>query len=287
MKIFPVILGACLLFQGEGDSLGYSQWLGIRYASLKSIPLDRQKVSAKAGVLVKEVLDRGLARQAGLLVGDIIVSVDDAVIRNRDDLYEFLSGIETDALHTFHVLRRQGNEYERAVVAVGTPPKQAAEPPMPPAADHEAGVGPAFSSISLKGLGEIDVLVDELTVDLMDAGLSRTELQSEVQRILRTADIPVRRNADAYLYIQLSGFEHRDQDRKGTGEYSYAIDASLRQTVRLARDQKIVVLGAATWQGTGKMGTRLKESLKQDIADIVREMTSHFVTAYLEANARE
>ncbi len=166
-----------------------------------------------------------------------------------------------------------------------------ASTPEPPAETETAPVelppvetGPSGSPISLTGLKEIAVLVEELTLELSDAGVSRAVLQTEVEQALEAHGIAVGRDAVPYLYVLISGFEHRDQQGVTTGLFTYAVDLSLRQTVRLASNPAIQVTGASTWLAMGKMGVRRKDSLKQDMANIVDDMVGEFLAAYREAN---
>lgn len=290
----------------QQDRPGLCRWLGIRYKTLDE------------GVLVQEVFEGSIAEESGLQVADIIVQADDKAVKTRDDLHLFLAATDAGSRHEFHVLRRRNNEYQQVAVEVGRMPEDEPEAlpapapespaelppastPEPPAETETAPVettpvetapvetppvetGPSGSPISLTGLKEIAVLVEELTTELTDAGVSRAVLQTEVQQALEAHGIAVRRDAVPYLYVLISGFEHRDQQGVTTGLFTYAVDLSLRQTVRLASNPAIEVTGASTWLAMGKMGVRRKDSLKQDMANIVDDMVGEFLAAYREAN---
>jgi hypothetical protein len=288
--------------QNEKGGPGLCRWLGIRYKSMGE------------GVLVQAVHKGSVAQVSGLQVADVIVQADDTVIRGKDDLHRFLLATDAGSRHEFHVLRRLNNENQRVTVEVGQAPEDqppplpaptpeiradrrpASTPEPPPARTPEPTAateiatletGPSGSPISLIGLREIAVLVEELTPELTDAGVSRAVLQTEVTQILEAHGIVVRRDADPYLYVLISGFEQRDQTGAATGLFSYAVDLSLRQTVRLASNPTIEVTGASTWLAMGKMGVRGKDSLAQDMAAIVDEMVGDYVAAYRQANRGE
>ncbi len=267
-------LGPLKLVGGKQDRPGLCFWLGIRYKSLEE------------GVLVQEVFERSLAEESGLLVADIIVRIDGTPIRSRHDLHQFLAATNADQQHEFRVLRRYGDEYEQSNVVVGRSPEREPEPPPPATARiDQIQTGASGSPISLQGLKEIAVVVEELTPELSKAGVSRAQLQADVERALEAHGIALRKAADPYLYVLISGFEHRDPRGLGTGQFTYAIDLSLRQTVRLTWNPMIEVSGASTWLAVGQMGVRSKESLEQDMSKIVDEMIGEFLAAYEQANS--
>lgn len=266
-------LGPLKLVGGKQDRPGLCFWLGIRYKSLEE------------GVLVQEVFERSLAEESGLLVADIIVGIDGTPIRSRDDLHQFLAATNADRRHEFRVLRQHGDEYEQTKVVAGRSPEREPEPPPATAQIDQIQAGSSASPISLKGLKEIAVLVEELTPELKKAGVSRAQLQADVERVLEAHGIALRKDADPYLYVLISGFEHRDPRGLGTGQFTYAIDLSLRQTVRLTWDPMIEVSGASTWLAIGQMGVRSKKSLEQDMSKIVDEMIGEFLAAYEQANS--
>ncbi len=278
-------LGAPALVGGKQDRPGLCFWLGIRYKGLDE------------GVLVQEVFEGSLAEESSLLVADIIVGIDGTPIKSRHDLHQFLAANNADQRHEFRVLRRHGDEYEQSDVVVGRSPERKPErepervrepePEPPPATAQidQIQTGASGSPISLQGLKEIAVLVEELTPELSKAGVSRAQLQADVERALEAHGIALREDADPYLYVLISGFEHRDPRGLGTGQFTYAIDLSLRQTVRLTWNPMIEVSGASTWLAMGQMGVRAKKSLEQDMSKIVAEMIGEFLAAYERANA--
>ncbi len=273
-------LGPPALAGGKQDRPGLCFWLGIRYKGLEE------------GVLVQEVFEGSLAEESGLLVADIIVGIDGTPIKSRHDLHQFLAANNADQRHEFRVLRRRGDEYEQSNVVVGRSPEREPErepepePPPATAKIDQIQTGASGSPISLQGLKEIAVLVEELTPELSKAGVSRAQLQADVERALEAHGIALREDADPYLYVLISGFEHRDPRGLGTGQFTYAIDLSLRQTVRLTWNPMIEVSGASTWLAMGQMGVRAKKSLEQDMSKIVDEMIGEFLAAYGQANSK-
>ena len=65
-------------------------YLGINYEELNSAKANEFGVESTEGVLITRVLDQGAAKEAGLMVNDIIVKMDQIEISNFSDLQGFL-----------------------------------------------------------------------------------------------------------------------------------------------------------------------------------------------------
>ena len=65
-------------------------YLGINYEELNSEKASEFGVGSTEGVLITRVLDQGAAKEAGLLVNDIIIKMDNVKIANFSDLQGFL-----------------------------------------------------------------------------------------------------------------------------------------------------------------------------------------------------
>lgn len=282
MKTLIAIVAAWTLMQVDVGGMSHNRWLSARYVSLNAGTSARYGSFVKHGTLVVEVAARGRAKVSGLQVGDIIVRVDKKLIRNKADLDNVLASIDATSGHRFHVYRQHDGEYYALIVLIREQPEERASSGT--GADDQSAIGPVYSAVSLKGLQGIDVLVEELSSDLKDAGLSRTQLEDVVKDALKQEGLHVIDESEAYLYVFISGFRHRREGDDGMNQYSYAIDFSLRQPVRLRSDPSIVVTGATTWQPMGKMGTRLEDTLRQGLIDVTEEMTRQFISAYRQAN---
>ena len=138
---------------------------------------------------------------------------------------------------------------------------------------------------SLKGLGGLGVVVEDMRAEVERDGLTRDQLQADVELRLRKAGIRVVKRDDVaatpgapYLYVNLNALKDPD-----VALYVYALGLELTQRVTLVRDPKITVF-AATWgvRGVGTIGVRRLGDLRSTVTDYV----DRFINAYLEQNPR-
>jgi hypothetical protein len=138
---------------------------------------------------------------------------------------------------------------------------------------------------SLRGLKGLEVVVEVIEPQAERLGLTRAQVQTDVELRLRKAGIRVlteeeaERQGSTYLYINITASEARDVP----GLYSYLIDLSFRQRVILERDQSIRTI-AATWNiaSKGVVGANKLRNLREIVADYIDE----FINDYLAANQR-
>jgi serine protease Do len=75
----------------------------------------------EGGVVLVQV-DEGAARRAGLQVGDVILQVNEQIIRNRPEILKFLGSVDPQTNIKAKV-RRETTEFE-ASITLGAPPSQ-------------------------------------------------------------------------------------------------------------------------------------------------------------------
>jgi hypothetical protein len=114
------------------------------------------------------------------------------------------------------------------------------------------------STESLRGLRGLFVYVDPLNKDLESGGLSKSQVQTEVEAILRRSSIiiesePQSSESFANLAIVIDTVKHRQ------GPLIYSVEVSLLQKVRLARTPDAGVFPAQTWsvKAIGPAGANL------------------------------
>jgi len=137
---------------------------------------------------------------------------------------------------------------------------------------------------SLAGLEGVGVVVEQLRSEARKYGLTREQLQSEVEDHLRRSGIKVfseeerlRSPGRAHLYVTVIPLIREKQSVCAVG-----YDVSLRQEVQLARDESKECV-AATWQrcAVSLTGTRvLCGAVKANLGLYLNE----FVRDYLAAN---
>ena len=140
---------------------------------------------------------------------------------------------------------------------------------------------------TLRGLKGVRVLIEDLPPEAEQAGLTKNQLQNDVESKLQGAGIKTlsqeecfKTPGEPYFYINVNV-----NATKNEGElYAYSIDIGLVQNVILERDPKQTGY-AVTWS-TGGLGLLGKKQLNQ-IRDSVEDMVLIFVKAFLSVNPRK
>jgi hypothetical protein len=136
---------------------------------------------------------------------------------------------------------------------------------------------------SLKGLQSLNVVVEDLEPDLIKAGLTRLQIQTDVEIKLRRAGIKLTgaekyspESYYSYLYIRVSSFQHPDMPKV----FAFHIEATLNQSVILERNKSKSI--GATWKKdlTGIVGSDNVRQVRDHISDVI----DLFINNYLKAN---
>jgi|SRR6266850_3714055 len=143
-------------------------------------------------------------------------------------------------------------------------------------------IGPAQMSLgkeSLKGLGSVRVLIEDLNPDLVKVGIDKDRLQQDVELRLRRSGIKVVSPAAAspYLYIIIASTRIGN-----TPTVAFSIHVTLRQRVSLERNLSIKMF-ADTWRGSIVIAAN--SNLTQ-IRDTLADAVDTFINDYLAENVR-
>ena len=140
---------------------------------------------------------------------------------------------------------------------------------------------------TLRGLDGVGVLVEQLPREVEAEGLTRNQLQKNVESRLRGAGIRVltreecqKRPGEPYLYINVNVNIAKTESEV----YPYSIDAALIQKVSLLRNPKQTTY-AVTWS-SGGVGSIAREILGE-LAGNVESIVGLFVKAFLSENPRK
>jgi type II secretory pathway component PulM len=137
---------------------------------------------------------------------------------------------------------------------------------------------------TLRDLTGVEVVVEQIPADAERDGLSTSQLKKYVESQLGGAGIRVLTHEErrtqpghAYLYVSINTVKTRSI-------YSYAIELSLNQTVRLTRHPTIATF-APTWsaQVAGTTTAEHLDTIREDVSDFVQA----FINDYLAMNPRE
>jgi hypothetical protein len=136
----------------------------------------------------------------------------------------------------------------------------------------------------LRGLPGLGVLVERLNPDAEHAGLTETQIQTDVELRLRQAGIAVltegerlRTPSMPVLYVRVSTYK-----RGEIGVFAYNISVELLQFVLIEHNSTHVT--TTTWS-TGALGIVGEQNLSLIRASI-RDYVDRFINAYLAVNPR-
>jgi hypothetical protein len=148
------------------------------------------------------------------------------------------------------------------------------------------GISPAHggNEESLRGLNCIAVLIEQLRPEMEQAGLYRSQIQTDVELKLRLSGIKVltkeeglKEKGASFIYINVNSFKQRPQ-----GLFIYNIYCELGQNVFLERNHSIKIF-ATTWREIGWLGIG---DIK-DIREAIKERIDIFINAYLSVNPKK
>lgn len=148
----------------------------------------------------------------------------------------------------------------------------------PVLAKTHASVSPA-----LKGIDAVMVVVSGISPQAEKDGLKKADLQHDVESRLRQAGIKVLNSSER---AQAPGqpqliVRFVDQKRSEMEFYAISIAVHLVQSVRLARDNKVVV-PAETWGMSGVISVGAQELVS--VRSLLLEYVDMFIQAALAAN---
>jgi hypothetical protein len=140
---------------------------------------------------------------------------------------------------------------------------------------------------TLRGLQGVRVLIEDLEPEIERSGLTKNQLQKDVEGKLRDAGIKTltqeecsKTPGEPYLYVNIN----LNAGKAGDEKYSYSVDIGVIQGVRLQRDPRQKTY-AVTWS-TGGVGSIEKEFVSR-LSDSVEDLVNVFIKAYLSVNPRK
>ena len=132
---------------------------------------------------------------------------------------------------------------------------------------------------SLKGLGAISLVVEDLAPAAQKYGLTAMLLQNDIKQRLQRAGIAVRQEADPYLYVQITV-----ADPGGSLPLGYAIQVTLMQEVALPRGLNPHFQAPTWWVSSA--GIAGADRLSQSVSGKVQEFVDQFIKAYVSVNPK-
>src|SRR6266852_6389526 len=141
---------------------------------------------------------------------------------------------------------------------------------------------PAFGqdadAANLKGITRMQVVIEDVSRDAKRAGLTKAQLQSDVELWLRQKGLTVDGRAAEQLYVDVDTAKN-----DSTGGYAYSVDVGFRQPATLQRTGKAVL--AETWSD-GTVGSITAAKLASTVRDKLRDLLDGFIKEYVAANPK-
>jgi hypothetical protein len=150
------------------------------------------------------------------------------------------------------------------------------------------GIDTEESRATLRGLQGVWVIVDNLGLDVEQAGLTQNQIQTDVELRLRKAGIRILTRQETlsipgrpWLYVGVETHESRGRP----GLYPFVLSLELWQLVYLARDPNVATQ-APTWSHKSILGMTGASHLRE-VRDRVVVMVDVFINAYLAVNPEQ
>jgi hypothetical protein len=146
------------------------------------------------------------------------------------------------------------------------------------AADHSAEVS------SLKGLTDVQVVVEGISQQAEPAGLKASEIRAATEKAIQSAGLRVigpneRARGTPVVYLNAVVFP---ASKNSDELYVYSIELSLSQETRLSRLPSVRVQ-SATWRAAGTIGTTPKAELPK-LKTTIEGYVKRFAEDYRAAN---
>lgn len=156
----------------------------------------------------------------------------------------------------------------------------------------------AENRIPFRGLKAVAVFVEEIEPEAVTDGLSKEEIQTEVEAKLREAGIKVipaekclnlptsPQGADSYLYVIVNTVKF-----VSGLEYVYGASVQLKQVVTLDRGKGVVprrpLLWATTWEKSDGVEVTWVKDLAGNVRKHINDKVDIFISDYLAANPKK
>ena len=134
---------------------------------------------------------------------------------------------------------------------------------------------------TLKGFDTLKVEVEQLAPDLQKAGITREEIQTDIETKLRRAGLKIKNASETttpyvVLFVSVNSIDN------GVGGFAVSVTTSLNQLIVLDRNKSLTSV-ASTWESRSIVSV-IKEKV-QSIRGFVNLQIDLFVNAHRKANA--
>jgi hypothetical protein len=141
---------------------------------------------------------------------------------------------------------------------------------------------------TLQGIKGVNVTVDDINPEIEKDGLTRSQIQTDVELKLRTAGLNILTVEEAlktpgrpWIYVN-ANIQYFTRGKIFRGAYICNLDLKLMQNVYLERNSKLSV-ASTTWSADGYLG---KTPDLDDIRSKIKDLVDEFISAWLSVNPK-
>jgi hypothetical protein len=131
---------------------------------------------------------------------------------------------------------------------------------------------------SLKGHQRIGVVIENLTSEIENKGITRDQLQADVEVALRKSGIRIDNDSPGYLYVNINIISAKTSQGVELG-LAYDVQVQFKQLATLSINKVIAVV--TTWESgtTGVVGHGDVGAIRNRINDFVTRFINDFLAA--------
>ena len=128
---------------------------------------------------------------------------------------------------------------------------------------------------NLKGIGPLDLIIEDLQPDLERGQLTRAMLQTVVEDRLHQSGISLSKTADPYIYLNVNSFPINED------LYAYSIDLQVNASVTLAETGQVTVATIWSVAALGRVSSARLPTIINDVINQVDKLANDYVAVNL------
>ncbi len=128
---------------------------------------------------------------------------------------------------------------------------------------------------NLKGIGPLDLIIEDLQPDLERGQLTRAMLQTVVEDRLHQSGISLSKTADPYIYLNVNSFAINED------LYAYSIDLQVNASVTLAETGQVTVATIWSVAALGRVSSARLPTIINDVINQVDKLANDYVAVNL------
>jgi hypothetical protein len=143
----------------------------------------------------------------------------------------------------------------------------------------------SFQRDSLRGIKSLSVVAENVPEDVAtQTGLSKQQIETDVELRLRRSGIMVQPKSDATLYVAVNAILLRDYSGRMIS-IVFSTQVEVDQTVTIDRPPLLIVT-ATTWERASLASSAPDRFLQQCRERAVPDLIDQFINAYLAVNSK-